>query len=216
ESGRVQRGIVRNYLILDPTFVHLLTPLSSVGFAGEYQRMDYSPSDNNGHLDFQFYQGRLFYGRTVDPRTDIAIGVYGNHYQAGGVDSHANSGGIQANGGYNWTEVLRSTLVLQAQRIKFEESTPTRFFDTTVTTWAATFDTVYKQQISSYRFSLGRTLYPSSTGGLYRTDQVQGTYSRALTQRLEFLGALRYFRQRTIVGGSGDDTRNYATATLRM
>ena len=48
-TGTVLVGTTRNYLILDPTFTHLLTPLSSIGVATEYQRMDWSPANTSGH-----------------------------------------------------------------------------------------------------------------------------------------------------------------------
>ena len=211
-TGQIRVGTTRNYLILDPTFTHLLSPLSSIGLATEYQRMDYSPSDNAGHADFNYYQGRLFYAKTIDLRTDFSIGAFGSKYQSGNVGSHSTSGGVQLSGGYNWTQVLRSDLTVQWQRTKFEEP---QVFNVTSNPWAATFTTVYKEQISSYRFSVGRTIYPSSAGGLYTTDQVRGQYDRELTQRLHFTGALRFFSDRTTTGVGGNSVRNYATGTVR-
>jgi hypothetical protein len=210
-TGQVRVGTTRNYLILDPTYTHLLSPLSSIGIATEYQRMDYSPSDNNGHANFNYYQGRLFYSKTIDLRTDFAIGAYGSRYESDSANSHSTSGGVQLNGGYNWTQVLRSDLTVQWQRTKFEQP-PT--FDVTSNPWAATFTTVYKEQISSYRLSIGRTIYPSSAGGLYTTDQVRGQYDRELTQRLHFTGAARFFRDRGTTGVTGNNVRNYATGTV--
>ncbi len=214
-TGRVRIGTTRNYTILDPTFTHLLTPLSSIGLAVDYQRQDYSPTDNSSHIDFNYYQGRLFYAKTIDQRTDYTIGVYGSKYQAGNIDSHSTSGGLQLSGGYNWSQVLRSDLTAQWQHTKLEEISP-RFIDVSGNPWSATFNTVYTQQISSYRLTLGRTLYPSGAGGLYTTDQIRGQYDRDLTQRLHFMGALRYFRDKTTTGVTGNDTRNYGTATVKL
>jgi hypothetical protein len=214
-TGHILVGTTRNYLILDPTYTHLLTPLSSIGLAGEYQRLDWSPSNTTGHLNFDYYQGRLFYAKTIDLRTDFQVGAYGSRYQASGIDSHSTSGGLQFNGGYNWTEVLRSNLTVQWQRTKFQENNP-HVFDVTSNPWAATFNTVYKEQASSYSFSFGRTIYPSSAGGLYTTDQVRGQYDRDYTQRLHFTTALRYFRDRTTTGVLGDNTRDYATVSVHL
>jgi hypothetical protein len=214
-TGQVLVGTTRNYLILDPTYTHLLTPLSSVGVAAEYQRMDWNPSNTTGHLNFDYYQGRLFFAKTIDLRTDFQVGAYASRYQASGIDSRSTSGGLQLSGGYNWSQVLRSNLTVQWQRTKFQENNP-HVFDVTSNPWAANFTTVYKEQVSSYSFSLGRTIYPSSAGGLYTTDQVRGQYDRDFTQRLHFTGALRYFRDRTTTGVLGDNTRDYATGNVRM
>src|SRR5262249_1374581 len=149
--GHPALGITRNYVLLDPNFVHLLTPLSSIGVAGDFQKMDYSTPDRTSHVPFNYYQGRVFYAKTVDPRTDVAIAAFGAHYEAGTIDSHSNAGGVQLDGGYNWSQVLRSTLTAQYQRIKFEER-GNRPIDVTNNAWSATFNTTYKQQISSYSF----------------------------------------------------------------
>lgn len=215
-TGRVVVGTTLNYLVLDPTYTHLLTPLSSIGVAAEYQRADWSPSDTAGHLNFDYYLGRLFYAKTIDLRTDFSVGAYGSRYQASAIDSHSTSGGLQFSGGYNWTQVLRSNLTLQWQRTKLVENNDPHFFNVTSSPWGAAFTTVYKEQISSYSFSIGRTIYPSTAGALYTTDQVRGQYDRDFTQRLHFTGALRYFRDRTTTGVLGDNTRDYATGSVRM
>ncbi len=214
-TGRALVGVTRNYTILDPQFTHQLTPLSSIGFAAEYQRMDYSPSDQTSHIDFNYYLGRLFFAKKIDQRTDFNVGVYGSKYVSGSIDSHSNSGGVQLSGGYNWTQVLRSDLTVQVQRTKLEETSP-HFFDETSTPWAATFNTTYNTQTSSYRVTLGRTLYPSSAGGLYTTDQIRGQYDRDLSPRIHFMGALRLFRDRTTAGVTGNDARNYGTGIVRL
>lgn len=214
-TGRTTVGVTRNYTMLDPQFVHQLTPLSSLGFSGEYQRMDYSPSDTGSHIPFNYYVGRLFYSQKLNQRTDFNIGAYGSRYVSGSIDSHSNSGGIQAGGSYNWSPVLRSDLTLQVQRTQLQERSP-HVFDQTSTPWAATFNTVYSTQLSSYRLVLGRTLYPSSAGGLYTTDQIRGQYDRDLGARTHFTGALRYFRDRTTAGVTSNETRNYATSFLRL
>jgi hypothetical protein len=212
-TGQVRVGTTRNYLILDPTFTHLLSPLSSIGLATEYQRMDYSPSDTGGHANFNYYQGRVFYARTINLRTDFSIGAFGSHYQSPNFSSHSNSGGVQLGGSYNWTQVLHSDLTVQWQRTKLDEP---GVFNVTSNPWAATFTTVYKEQISTYRFTIGRTIYPSSAGGLYTTDQVRGQYDRDLTARLSFGGAMLFFRDRGTTGVLGNNVRNYATGSVKL
>ena len=220
-TGRILVGTTRNYVVVDPTYSHLLTPLSSVGIAAEYQRLTYSSSNaagapnTTGQVDFNYYQGRLFYAKTINQRTDIDIGAYASKYVASNIDSHSTAAGIQAGGSYNWSQTLQSSLTVQWQRTKFQENSP-RVFDVTSNPWAASFTTVYKEQASSYTFFLGRTIYPSSAGGLYTTDQVRGQYDRDFTQRWHFQGAVRFFRDRTTTGVINNDTRNYLTGNLKL
>jgi hypothetical protein len=207
-------GVVRNYAILDPTYTHALDPLSAVGVEAEYQGMRYTPS-GEGNLDFNYYQGRLFYSRSLDARTNFAVGVLGSRYDSTTIDSHSTSEGMQLNGGYSWTQVLHSDLTLQWQHTNFVEHNP-NVIHANDNPWAASFSTVYSEQVSSYRVSIGRTIYPSSAGGLYTTDQIRGEYDRDLSARLHFMTALRVFRDRTTTGVSSDTSRNYGTGTVRL
>jgi hypothetical protein len=214
-TGRTLVGVTRNYLIVDPTFTHQLTALSGVGVATEYQRMSYSQEDSN-HVGYDFYQGKLFYSKTIDLRTGFDVGVYGNHYESKVVDSHSNSGGVQAGAGFNWTQTLHSNLSVQFQQTQFRETSDTRDVSVTSHPWGANFSTVYDAQTSKYTFSLGRTLYPSSAGGLYQTDQVRAQYDKDYTARLHFTAAIRVFRDRNVSGVVNDDYRNYAAGNLRV
>jgi hypothetical protein len=213
-SGRAEAGVVRNWLILDPTYSHLITPLSSVGVGAEYQRMNYSP-DDSAHVDFNYYMGKVFYAKTIDMRTDFSIAAFGSKYNAGTIDSTSNSGGVQFTGGYNWSSTIESTLSVSYQRIKFEETDP-RVLDQTSNAWGASFSTVYKAIAGDYRLTVGRSIAPSSLGGLYTTDQVRGQYDRDFTQRLRFTAAGRVFRDRTTSGVINDNARNYAAASIRL
>jgi hypothetical protein len=214
-TGQVRTGTTRNYLFFDPTWTHSLTPLSNVGVDAQYQGMRYSPADT-GHIDFNFYQGRLFYAKTIDLRTDFSVGAFGSRYQANTIDSHANSAGVQFNAGYNWTQVLKSDLQVAWQHTKFEETEP-KVIEATGNPWSATLGTTYQQQVSSYRLSIGRAIQPNSGGGLFTTDQIRAQYNRDFTQRLHFMGAVRLFKDRTTTGNVGQvNTRNYATGTVRL
>jgi len=217
-TGRTAVGVTRDYLIVDPTYTHSLTPLSGIGVAGEYQFMGYSRSDSS-HIGYDFYQVKLFYSRALDLRTDFSFGVYGNHYVARFGDSHSNSGGVQGNAGYNWSQVLHSNLSVQVQQTDFREVKPNDGGTLSVTShpWGAIFSTVYDAgAVTKYSFYLGRSIYPSSAGGLYQTDQVRGQYDHDFTQRLHFTGAVRVFRDKNVSGVVNDNYRNYGTGNLRV
>ena len=215
-TGNALAGVTRDYLIVDPTYTHLLTPLTGIGVAGEYQRLSYSQEDAN-HIAYNFYQGRLFYSKTIDLRSGFAVGVYGNRYEGQTIESHSDSAGLQASGDYNWTQTVHSSLTVQYQETKFRQGTQAGDVSVTSHPWAANLSTKYDAQTSRYTFSLGRTIYPSSAGGLYTTDQVQAQYDRDFTQRLQFTGALRVFRDRnTDAAASSANYRNYGAASLRV
>jgi hypothetical protein len=212
-NGVTSVGTTRNYLIVDPTYTHQLTPLSSMGIAGEYQGIRYSPEDTNGHLDFNFYQARLFYARKLNLRTDFSVGGYYSRYEAGLVDSTSNAEGVQLAGGYDWTEILHSQLSVQYQDTKLESQSQN---GVTVRPWGASFSTVYKQEITSYTVSIGRSISPNSAGTLYNTDQIRGQYDRDLSARMHFTGAVRLLQDKAVSAAFGVDERRYANALVRL
>lgn len=214
-TGRVQTGTTRNWLILDPTFTHLITPLKSIGVAAEYQRLTFSPEDTTGHIPFNYYLGRAFYSWTQNARTDYTVSAFGSRYVAGTIDSRSTSEGVNGTMKYNWTQTLHSELSGTYERSKFEETSPNTFNQTS-NSWAAEASTIYTGPIASYRVSIGRSIVPSAAGGLYATDQLRGQYDSDFTERLHFTGAVRYFRDRTIAGFRGNDTRDYLTSYVNL
>jgi hypothetical protein len=215
-TGRTAVGVTRDYLIVDPTYTHSLTPLSGVGLAGEYQFMGYS-EENANHIGFDFYQAKAFYSKTVDLRTDFQVAVFGNHYQARFGDAHSNSGGVSGNVGYNWSQVLHSNLSASVQQTDFKETQQNGNLDVKSHPWSAVFNTTYDAgETTKYGFYLGRAIYPSSVGGLAQIDQVRAQYDHDFTQRLHFTGAVRVFRDRTVSGIQNANYRNYGTGNLRV
>ena len=216
-TGRTAPGVTRDYLIVDPTYTHSLTPLSGIGLAGEYQFMGYSREDG-GHIGFDFYQAKAFYSKTVDLRTDFQIGVFGNHYSARFGDARSDSGGVTGNVGYNWTQVLHSNLSASVQQTDFKETrNDGNRFDVKSHPWSAVFSTVYDAgQLTKYSFYLGRSIAPSSVGGLSQIDQARAQYDHDFTQRLHLTSAIRVFRDKAVSGVSNANYRNYGTGNIRL
>jgi len=209
-------GVTRNFLVVDPTYTHSLTPLSAIGLSGEYQFLSFNNEDS-GHIGFDFYQGKAYYSKTIDLRSEFQIGALGNHYTARFGDAHSNSGGVFGNYGYNWSQVLHSNLSASVEQTNYKQSRDTRDIDVTSHPWSAIFSTVYNSgELTKYSFYLGRSIYPSSVGGLSQTDQVRAQYDRELTERLHFTGAVRVFRDRLVASTIDNNYRNYATGNLRL
>jgi hypothetical protein len=214
-TGRINLGATRNYWDLLPTYSHNVTPLSSIGVGAEYQGMAYNPDDTSSHIDYSYYLGRLFYTWAYNARTDFTVSGFGSKYIASNIDSNSTSGGVQADARYNWSQAWHSDFSVLYSHTKQEETSP-RVFSGSASPWGATIDTVYTGANYSYRAYLGRTIAPSSAGGLYTTNQARGQYDRDITPRLHFSGAVRYFRTQTVTKVIGDDTRDYVTATTKL
>ena len=214
-TGHINVGITRNYVDLLPSFSHYITPLNQVGVSAEYQRLSYSPSDTTSHVDYNYYLGRGFYSYTFTPRLDGTLSAFGSRYVASNIDSTSTSEGGSAQLAYNWTQVWNTTVVASYQRTRLLETNPHQY-DSNSGPWAATMTTTYTGQVDSFRVDGGRTIAPSSAGGLYRTDQIRAQYTRNITQRLSFIGALRYFKDGTITGVSATNARYYLTSNINV
>ncbi|HEY2403576.1 MAG TPA: hypothetical protein VGI23_24705, partial [Steroidobacteraceae bacterium] len=83
--------------------------------------------------------------------------------------------------------------------------------------WSASLSTVYDAgQLTKYSVYLGRSIFPSSVGGLSQTDQARAQYDHDFTPRLHLTSAIRVFRDKTVSGIQDNNPRNYGTASLRV
>jgi hypothetical protein len=209
-SGRVVVGTVRSNLIVLPKYSYNLTPLSSVGGSVEYERMTYSPTDTTSHIDFNYYQGNLFYNKVIDQRNDFTINGLYSTYQAQNIDTRDHTYGGGVNYGHNWSPIFRSEFGVVYYETEVNQTTP-KVVDNKANDWGFTFNTIYTGETDQLRVDIGRTIQPSSAGGLYNTDQVRGQYDRSITERFQFTLALRYLRTRSVGGAVLNDERDYAT-----
>ncbi len=211
-TGQVLKGVVRDYLILQPSYTHLVTPLSNITLEGEYQRLSYNNEDTAGHVPFNYYLGRIAYNWAQTQRLGLGVNGFAARYEAGLIDAQSNTGGLGVSVRYTWSPALSGSLTASDERTQVKQ--PSREFSETANEWSAQASLTYTGQTSSYHGSIGRLIVPGSAGGLFATDQVQFQYERDLTQRLHFIGAARYFRDGTLTGFRGNDTRNYLNTGL--
>ena len=212
-SGQVLKGVVRDYLILQPSYTHLLTPLSNITLNGEYQRLSYNDEDS-GHVPFDYYLGRITYNWAQTQRMGLGVNAFAANFQAATIDAKSNTGGIGGSLKYDWTPALSGSVTASYERTKVEQSS--HDFNETANEWAAQASLAYTGQLATYRATIGRVIVPGASGGLFATNQLQGQYERDLSQRLHFTGAIRYFRDGTLTGFRGDDTRNYLNTVLSL
>jgi hypothetical protein len=213
-TGQVLKGVVRDYLILQPSYTHLVTPLSNITLNGEYQRLSYSSGDTSGHVPFNYYLGRITYNWAQTQRLGLGVNGFAAHYEAGTIDARSNTGGIGGNIRYDWTPALSGSVTASYDRTQVKQAS--RGFSETANEWAAQASLTYTGQITTYRATIGRVIVPGASGGLFATDQVQGQYERDLGQRMHFTGAVRYFRDGTLTGFRGNDTRNYLNTAVSL
>ena len=165
DAGRVQLGVTRDYLILQPRYTHQVSQLISLGVSGLYQTEFFNPSDLNGHVNFDYYLGQAFISRKFGERMILRVGGIVAQYEARDVVSTSKAKGAEIGLGYNWTEALKALMVVTWQRSDVN-STLTPAFQGTTDNWGASGELAWIRTGSKFRVNLGRTITPGS-GGRY-------------------------------------------------
>jgi hypothetical protein len=214
-TGQVAAGSVSNVLILVPDYVHDVTPLTHFELTGTYQGMRFSPSDTVSHVNFNYGLLKAAYGWTLTPRSSLSFAGFGSTYRAGNIDSTANSGGAELDFAHNWTPILRTTLALTYQYTKTDQRTPV-VYKNSDNAIGFSLETTYQLQTDQLRATLDRSLLPSSSGGLYETDEARVQYIHHFSELVVGNGAAVYLRTRDIGSSTPVDNRDYAAADVSL
>lgn len=208
ETGRTVTGATRTSLILLPNYNYHLTPLTTVGVSGIYQKLQYSPSNSFDAVDFNFYQGKVFVEWALNQKNDITAGVYGARYEAVHFNSTATAEGATLGLHTIWTPLFDTTASVVYQRTAIDTAIPAPFHSTE-NPWGASFAASYKTQISELRMNLDRLVTPSGGGGIYVNEQAQLQYTRSLTERLAVTGAMFILKNHGLTSNVSGDDRTY-------
>jgi len=212
-TGRIQIGVTRNYLLLQPRYEHQVSQLMSLGVSGLYQTESFSPANEFGHVNFDFYQGNAFIARKFGTRAVFSAGGFASRYEAKDVVSTANAVGANAGLEYNWTETLAAQVDLTYQSANVDSTVPPAFTGTT-RNWGGSGGLIWRRQSEALRINLGRTITPGSGGGMYSSDQLQAQYDRDVTERLSYTAAVRAVASRGLWANINSSDRNYARVDL--
>jgi hypothetical protein len=215
ETGRTQTGATRTSLILLPNYTYYLTPLTTIGVSGIYQKLAYSPDNSFDAVDFNYYQAKVFAQWALNPKNDLTVGVYGSDYEATHYDSIAVAEGASVGVHTNWTPLLDTdaTVVYQHTRIDTAIPKPLR---TTESPWGASFAAAYKGQVDQLRLNVDRLITPSGGGGIYVNEQAQLQYSRDLSWRLKLTGAMIVLRNHGLTYNVSGDDRTFLRTAVEL
>jgi hypothetical protein len=145
----------------------------------------------------------------------LVFGGYGSKYDATHQNSTATAGGVSVEWNTKWTPLLSTDVNVVGQHTKVDQTVPATVH-TTDNLWGATFGAVYKAQASQYRLNVGRIITPSGGGSVYVNDQLQFQYSRDLTERFAFTGALIALHNHSVAGLPTGYDRQYGQAVVEV
>ncbi len=213
ETGKAIVGGTRNSAYIVPSYNFKFTPLLTGGLSGIYQRIQYSPSDEFSHVDFQYYLAKASLTWTVSQRSELSVGGFDSKYDALRFDSHAIGAGGSVDFDNHWTQKLSTSASVIFERITITQTAP-QILDTSANAWGGTVGVIYAAQVSRFKFNGGRVITPSGGGALYASDQIRFQYDRDITYRFTATAAAIGLRERGVTSNVVGAYRNYLQTVL--
>jgi hypothetical protein len=213
ETGKATVGATRDSAFVVPSYNFRFSPLLAAGLTGIYQKVNYSPNDSSGHVDFEYYFGKAAASWTLSPRSELSFGGFGSKYEATRYNSNATGSGAVVDFDTNWTPLFSTTLETVYQHSDINTSIPTPLI-TTSNAWGATVSVAYKTQISRLRLDAGRSITPSGGGAVFTADQIKTQYDRDLSERLSVTGAVIGLKNHSLASNQLYNNRNYVETVV--
>lgn len=216
DSGALAIGQTRAELGLRPRFEHHVTERTTIGVAASYLAARYDADQGattRNDYDFALAEGYLSWA--ISPSSDLSIGAYGSRYETVEAIDRTDAVGGRLGYTYRWSETDGIQADINYERNEVNLFTPVLFQETTTSAGGSL--TAFRQlEISEWRFTVGRYFVPSGDQGKTIADRLRVQYDRQLSQRLSFLGSVRYDSRSGLTDtGEGDD-RDYARADLAL
>lgn len=207
DTGYVQQGVIRTLGYVAPSWSYRLTQRLAFSTDLYYLHESYNDSGStslaNTLSGFNYYSATLSLQERLTDTSTLKYGGYFARFDSGGLSS-TNGYGVKVEYNRKWTQRLSLLLSGNAERDKFEQTYPTALHGTT-TQWGAAAGLVYQGEISTTRLTVDRILSPSGAGELVATNELWLQYDRSWTERLRFIGALRYIHD----GAVGESAQLY-------
>jgi hypothetical protein len=213
ETGRAVIGATRDSALVVPSYNFRFSPVLAAGVSGIYQKVNYSPNDDSGHVDFAYYFGKASVTWSFSPRSELSFGGFGSKYEATRFESAATGSGAAVDLDTNWTPLLSTTISTVYQHTDVNTSIPTPFIGT-ANSWGATVGVAYKSQLDQLRLNAGRLITPSGGGALFTADQIRAQYDRELTERLSVTGAVIALKNRSVTSNESGSNRTYVQTVV--
>jgi hypothetical protein len=215
ETGRTTMGSTRTSLILLPKYSYYVTPLTTIGVSGTYQKLTYSPSNSYDAVDFNYYQTQVFVEWALNQNNDVSVGIYGSDYEATHYHSNAVAEGASLGLHTNWTPLLDTDASVVYQRTQIDTSIPSPLHSTEEP-WGASVSATYKNQLNQLKINIDRLITPTGGGGIYINQQAQLLYIRDINPRLQFTGATIAMRNHGLTSNVSGDDRTFVRTAVEL
>jgi hypothetical protein len=213
ETGKAVVGATRDSALIVPNYNFKYSPLLGFGLSGLYQRIDYSPSDPDAHVDFAYYFGKASATWTLGPRSELSFGGFDSKYEATRYFSDARGEGGTLDLDTDWSPLFSTSASVVYEHVAVDTAIPIPFTGSK-NAYGATVSATYKTQVSQYRLNAGQLITPYGGGSLYLADQLRAQYDHEFTARWSLTTALLAIHNKGITSNLDGDGRTYLQTVL--
>ena len=205
DTGLVDVHGTRQTIDVKPGYSVDLNERSNLDAEFEYHAVKYDAV----LLDKVGYKSPYFeftYGHQWGPRSSFSVGPYYSRFESDDDSNKTDTYGAIAQFRRQQTELTNFTLSIRAENDKSTDYLAGVETDSaSKATWGIEFVGYRKFLVGGLRYSVGRFLQPSTLGNRRETDQIQLQYTRPISLRFGFTGAVRYSKDNSI---SADQNSN--------
>lgn len=215
EGTETLSGETRTRAQLRPGFTHEFSEVTGffVGSVLETVRFD---SDTRDRTEYSYLELRTLFMRQLSPLTQLAIGPVASRYETRDDVNQTDSYGLELNLEHRWSELTQvgggvfvrsSDVELTRGGVTESESSTDIGFDVNV---------LRRTETGRLRFTLGRTLRPSTNGNTVVRDEFRIQHDRDFSERLSMRTAVRAYTEDSIGSADSDRDQDYVRAELRL
>jgi hypothetical protein len=215
DTGIVFLGNTRTEIRAQPSFERRFSERTSFGVLLGYDKVDYEDTAVLTREDYTNWSATFPITRELRPLTSIEVGPYVGRYEAGNNANRTDSAGLNIAWQHSVSEISSTKFTLQAERTKIDDPSLLSG-DESQTNWGATLSGYRKGQVSRLDYAIGRYLAASGLGSKTKRAEARLQYSRDLTQRLGFKGAVRGGHEERLGLTDRSRNRNYARSEVSL
>lgn len=208
-------GEVRTRYQIAPELTFEVTERTSLGGSVEYQAVRFDSDEIEERDDYNYVGGTSFASFALDQRSDLRVGAYANRYEItdGSTETDALGGLVAYR--YRWSEKAG----LEAN-LTYEQNDQTDYFpvpnEESSSNWGGAILGYWRGEVSSWRFSLGRSIVGTGARSKSELDELRVQYEHNLTQRVVLTGVGRLQSRNSISTGDVANNRDFARGDLAL
>ena len=211
DTGIVFIGNTRTEFRVEPSMDHDISERTSFGATVGYDKVNYQDVAVNAREDYSDVTLETLLKHEIRPLTEIEIGPYVSRYETSQNGNRTDSVGVTLGWNHDVSEISHTELSTSVERTKIDDPSFSANRETQ-TSWGAEFKGYRKGRASRLDYGIGRYLAASGIGSRVERDELRLQYSRKLTPRFDYRGAVRGGTEQRL--GFTDNTRdrNYVRA----